>query len=100
NIATTHRSYCSLLTASIVRRRPDAILLNLALDPLQCSSAARSCKTTRRFVWHHDFVLMIGGAAMDVTLNIFQVAPGHDSWVIGDEPYVSLHLMGAGTYTK
>jgi mannose-6-phosphate isomerase-like protein (cupin superfamily) len=24
--------------------------------------------------------------------------PGHDSWVVGDEPYVSLHLMGAGDY--
>jgi quercetin dioxygenase-like cupin family protein len=32
--------------------------------------------------------------------DIFHVAPGHDSWVIGDEEYVSLHLMGAGTYTK
>src|SRR5215472_17006066 len=32
--------------------------------------------------------------------DIFHVAPGHDSWVIGDEPYVSLHLIGAGTYTK
>jgi quercetin dioxygenase-like cupin family protein len=24
----------------------------------------------------------------------------HDSWVIGDEPYVSLHLMGAEHYAK
>ena len=24
--------------------------------------------------------------------------PGHDSWVVGDEPYVSLHFMGAGDY--
>ena len=24
----------------------------------------------------------------------------HDSWVVGDEPYVSLHFMGAGTYAK
>ncbi len=24
----------------------------------------------------------------------------HDSWVIGDEPYVSLHFLGAGKYTK
>jgi hypothetical protein len=23
---------------------------------------------------------------------------GHDSWVIGDEPYVSLHFMGAEQY--
>jgi quercetin dioxygenase-like cupin family protein len=24
----------------------------------------------------------------------------HDSWVVGDEPYVSLHLMGADHYAK
>ena len=30
--------------------------------------------------------------------DIFYIAPGHDSWVVGEEPYVSLHLMGAGDY--
>jgi len=24
--------------------------------------------------------------------------PGHDSWVVGDEPYVSLHFLGAAHY--
>jgi len=24
--------------------------------------------------------------------------PGHDSWVVGEEPYVSLHFLGAGDY--
>ena len=24
--------------------------------------------------------------------------PGHDSWVVGDEPYVSLHFVGADNY--
>ena len=28
--------------------------------------------------------------------DIFYIAPGHDSWVVGDEPYVSLHFLGAG----
>jgi quercetin dioxygenase-like cupin family protein len=32
--------------------------------------------------------------------DVFYIAPGHDSWVIGDEPYVSLHLMGAGDYAS
>lgn len=32
--------------------------------------------------------------------DVFYIAPGHDSWVVGDEPYVSLHLMGAGDYAK
>lgn len=26
--------------------------------------------------------------------------PGHDSWVVGDEPYVSLHFLGAGDYAS
>jgi quercetin dioxygenase-like cupin family protein len=30
--------------------------------------------------------------------DIFHIPPGHDSWVLGGEPYVSLHLMGADDY--
>ena len=30
--------------------------------------------------------------------DLFYIAPGHDSWVIGDEPYVSLHFTGASQY--
>ena len=30
--------------------------------------------------------------------DIFYIAPGHDSWVVGNEPYVSLHLLGATDY--
>jgi quercetin dioxygenase-like cupin family protein len=30
--------------------------------------------------------------------DFFYVPPGHDSWVIGDEPYVSLHIMGSEGY--
>jgi hypothetical protein len=26
--------------------------------------------------------------------------PGHDSWVIGDEPYVSLHFLGGDKYAS
>lgn len=55
--------------------------------------------------------LVISGRAM-VALNdgteieltpgsLFHVPPvAHDSWVIGDEPYVSLHFLGAEHYTK
>jgi hypothetical protein len=32
---------------------------------------------------------------------MFYIAPEpHDSWVLGDEPYVSLHIMGAGSYAR
>ena len=30
--------------------------------------------------------------------DLFSIGPGHDSWVVGDEPYVSLHFLGAEHY--
>jgi len=33
--------------------------------------------------------------------NIFHIpSVPHDSWVVGDERYVSLHFMGASDYAK
>lgn len=32
--------------------------------------------------------------------DLVAVPPGHDSWVVGDEPYVSLHFMGAQQYAS
>jgi len=30
--------------------------------------------------------------------DLFHVPPGHDSWVVGEEAYVSLHLLGGEDY--
>lgn len=30
--------------------------------------------------------------------DLFAIGPGHDSWVVGDESYVSLHFLGADDY--
>jgi quercetin dioxygenase-like cupin family protein len=30
--------------------------------------------------------------------DLFYVPPGHDSWVVGNEPYISLHFMGSENY--
>lgn len=32
--------------------------------------------------------------------DLFSISPGHDSWVVGDEAYVSLHFLGAEQYAK
>lgn len=33
--------------------------------------------------------------------DLFYVPPEpHDSWVVGDEPYVSLHFLGASKYAR
>ena len=35
------------------------------------------------------------------TGELFYIPPHpHDSWVVGDEPYVSLHFMGAAEYAR
>jgi hypothetical protein len=45
---------------------------------------------------------MDGGQVFELRAgNLFYIPPGppgHDSWVVGDEPYVSLHFLGAGGY--
>ena len=45
---------------------------------------------------------MIGGEVYELGPGtIFYIPPApHDSWVIGDEPYVSLHFLGADRYAK
>lgn len=32
--------------------------------------------------------------------DVFYIPAGHDSWVVGEEPHVSLHLMGASDYAS
>ena len=43
---------------------------------------------------------MQDGAQVELTAGaVFYVPPlAHDSWVIGDEPYISLHFLGAEQY--
>jgi quercetin dioxygenase-like cupin family protein len=42
------------------------------------------------------------GSIVELKAGSLFYIPGtpHDSWVVGDEPYVSLHLMGAEDYAK
>lgn len=45
---------------------------------------------------------MADGTVHELTPGtIFHIPPvAHDSWVIGDEPYVSLHFLGAEHYSR
>ena len=68
-----------------------------------CSVGAKSCS-----VEHVGLVAsgrataaMDDGRVIEMKAgDIFYIAPGHDSWVVGDEPYVSLHLMGGSDYAQ
>ena len=67
------------------------------------ATGAKSCQ-----VEHVGMVLAgVATAAMDdgrvIEMHpgdVFYIPPGHDSWVVGDEPYVSLHFMGAKDYAR
>jgi hypothetical protein len=49
----------------------------------------------------HNRITMADGRMIDVGPgDIFAVPPGHDSEVLGDEPYVSLHLTGGERYAR
>jgi quercetin dioxygenase-like cupin family protein len=46
-------------------------------------------------------VQMGDGRSYDLSAgDLFCVTPGHDSWVVGDKPYVSIHFLGAEQYAK
>ena len=41
------------------------------------------------------------GSIIELTPGtVFYIPPHHDSWVVGEERYVSLHFMGADHYAR
>lgn len=64
---------------------------------------------TRCRVEHVGLVLRGRATAAFDDGRVWELGPGtlfhipaepHDSWVVGDEPYVSLHFLGAGQYAR
>jgi len=49
----------------------------------------------------HAKVLTRDGREFDMRAgDFFYVAPGHDSWVVGEEVYISLHFHGVAQYAR
>jgi len=65
------------------------------------SESEQSCQ-----VEHVVFVLsgramveLDDGETLELTPGtVFHIPPGHDSWVLGDERFVSLHILGSAQY--
>ena len=60
---------------------------------------------TRCSVEHVGMVLSGNATAAFDDGRVFELCAGecstpHDSWVLGEEPYVSLHFLGADRYAK
>ena len=49
----------------------------------------------------HLHVEMNDGAAIELTAgDVFEVPPGHDAWVIGDQPWISIDFAGRRLFAK
>jgi quercetin dioxygenase-like cupin family protein len=57
----------------------------------------------------HVGLVLAGVATVALADRVLEMRPGdlfyvppepHDSWVVGDDPYVSLHFLGADHYAK
>ncbi len=47
----------------------------------------------------HNRIEMDDGRIIDLGPgDLFEIGPGHDSWVVGDEKYISIHFLGADTH--
>jgi len=46
-------------------------------------------------------IVMEGGEELDLGPgDAMQIPPGHDAWVVGDEPYVGVDFRGGAKYAK
>ena len=46
-------------------------------------------------------VTMNGGEELELGPgDVLQIPPGHDAWIVGDEPYVGVDFQGGATYAK
>jgi mannose-6-phosphate isomerase-like protein (cupin superfamily) len=46
-------------------------------------------------------VVMDDGSELDIEPgSAVDIPPGHDGWVVGDEPYVGIDITGAETYAR
>ena len=75
----------------------------LARDFLRPVVGGDSCQTE-----HVGFVVsgVMGVQTDDGTTgevhpgSVYHIPPGHDGWVIGDDPVVAVEFQGAATYAK
>lgn len=61
-----------------------------ALCPVEHVGMVVSGRAAVRMAEGEEFVMEPG--------DVFAIPSGHDSWVVGDEPYVSMHFLGASAY--
>ncbi|MGH8913667.1 MAG: cupin, partial [Acidimicrobiia bacterium] len=99
------------LKADVVQIGDASISRNRFEPGMHCALGGRTLKGNQRAEEscqaHHTGVLVEGmlrvemddGSTMDVGPNeVFNIPPGHDGWVVGDDPVIGINWSGVRTW--
>jgi hypothetical protein len=68
--------------------------------PAACWRRVVCCTSCRSHSRGHLRVVLHDGTTIDLRANdVFEIPPGHDAWVVGDEPVVELDWSGLEAWT-
>jgi class 3 adenylate cyclase/quercetin dioxygenase-like cupin family protein len=88
----------------------DFVIGRMVMNPgWRWRTHVRPIAGTERCMYHHLGYVVSGvlhvqledGSEADVSAGeVFEIPPGHDAWVVGDEPWVSIDFRGARSYAR
>jgi class 3 adenylate cyclase len=88
----------------------DAVIGRMTMEPgWRWSEHVRPLVETDRCMNHHLGVVLSGrlhisledGTSMEFgPQEAFEIPPGHDAWVVGEEPWVAIDVAGARSYAR
>ena len=98
------RTAGSRWSSSMTRRRPDDLRARLALvrrrqahrghaTPASTTTSASRCRVSCGCRCRRGELEINAG-------DVFEIPPGHDAWVVGDEPWVSIDFEAMRTYGR
>ena len=96
-------------TAKLVSVGPLTISREVLLPGWRWSTHVKPIVRTERCEFHHVALVLAGRMAIesrDGELrevgpgDVYDVAPGHDGWVVGDEPFVEVTFQGIAGWAK
>jgi hypothetical protein len=96
-------------TVEVVRLDGGAVMRTIFQPGWRWSECVKPVAGTDSCQTHHlgycisgrMHVVMDSGEEMDVVAgDAIEIPPGHDAWVVGDEPYVGVDVTGAENYAR
>ena len=75
-------------------------LYGLLMDEAGWLGQAETVPDRRPFLLSRSGWAGVQRSAFLWTGDVASIPPGHDAWIVGDEPYVGIDFQGGGNYAK